>query len=382
MTCDYTVEAVCAAETGGLLPDTQILKIGAFQLELGGILQDVTVAYETRGQLDANRGNVVLVTHALTGDSHVAKVESGDPVKGWWDGLVGPGAGLDTREYFVICSNVLGGCRGTTGPSSSNPVTGHPYGSAFPVITVKDMVHLQKILMDHLQIRRLACVIGGSLGGMQALQWAVSYPTAVEKAIVIASPGRTSPQSIAYNEVQRQAVMADPNWRGGDYYGYEPPLRGLAIARMLGMITYHSPASMERKFGRKARRLPGEPDVRFEVEDYLHYHGEKLTMRFDPNSYVCLTRAMDLFDAGSGYPSYRHALERIHASVLVVGIRSDILYPTFQQRELARDLRVAGVRAAYRELDSPWGHDAFLIETWVLGAVIQEFLRAPVQRQL
>lgn len=389
-------EPVCAGEPvdGDAVDRRQFFTFARppreFGLVAGGALSPVTVAYETFGHLSPDRRNAVLVVHALTGDSHVTRGGEDDPVKGWWEGMVGHGKPVDTNRYFVICSNVLGGCRGTTGPSSIDPVKGRPYGTDFPLVTIRDMVRVQQELIRHLGVERLVTVIGGSMGGMQALVWALIYPELVRSAISIAAPGRASPQSIAYNEVQRQAIMADPCWQGGHYYDGPGPVRGLAIARMLGMITYNSNASMDRKFGRElvARDANGEgpqgftPEgrhpfhIHFEIENYLHYQGQKLVERYDANTYLYLTRAMDLFELGAGFPSVRHALRRIKGKVLVVGIDSDILYPVYQQKELVREMRASGVEAYYRELSSPWGHDAFLIEIEQLGGIVREFLGA------
>ncbi|MDI3280161.1 MAG: homoserine O-acetyltransferase [Bacillota bacterium] len=346
-------------------------------LDSGQKLGPITVAYETYGQLNAAGDNAILIAHALTGDSHVASHAPGER-EGWWEPLVGTGRAFDTSRYFVVCSNVLGGCQGTTGPSSPDPKTGRPWGMRFPVITIRDMVRVQRHLLDYLGVRRLAAVAGGSMGGLQVLEWAVTYPELVEKALVFAAPGRISPQAIAYNEVMRQAIMLDPAWQGGDYQPGQGPARGLAVARMLGMITYQSCESMNRKFGRAFRgRIPTDYfsfQGQFEVESYLHYQGQKLVRRFDANSYLYLTRAMDLFDLGLGRGGYEEALKHIQARTLVVGISSDILYPAALERELVEDLRRVGVEAEYVELQSPFGHDAFLIEFEQVGAIISDFL--------
>ncbi|SDF32556.1 homoserine O-acetyltransferase MetX [Sporolituus thermophilus] len=336
-------------------------------LTMGGTLTDVTVAYETYGTLSPNRDNVILVAHALTGDSHVAAHDDKDE-KGWWDALVGPGRPIDTNRFFVICSNVLGGCRGTTGPSSPDPATGRPYGMRFPAITIRDMVHVQKRLLEQLDIYRLALVIGGSMGGMQALEWGVTYPGFMDGIIAIAAPGYSSAQSIAYNKVAREAVMLDPAWRQGDYYGGAGPQIGLSIARALGMITYQSEPSMAAKFGRRMR------GGQFEVENYLDYQGISLVRRFDANSYLYLLRALDLHDLGAGYASYEAALARIEARVLIVGVSSDILYPAYQQQELVEVLRRLGKAARYAQIDSPHGHDGFLIDFDALSPVLSDFI--------
>lgn len=346
--------------------------------ESGGRLGPITVAYETYGT--SNGANAVLILHALTGDSHVAgRYRPEDPKPGWWDPLVGPGKAFDTERYFVVCSNVLGGCQGTTGPASLDPATGLPYGPDFPVITVRDMVQVQRALVERLGIRRLLAVAGGSLGGMQALEWAVQFPDQVAGSIPIAANARFHAQGIAFNEVQRRAILNDPAWQAGRYYPGPGPVAGLAVARMLGMITYRSLQSMEEQFGRQVRRggedAPWQDfDPHFSVETYLEHQGEALVRRFDANSYLYLSKAMDLHDVSRGFPSYEAALARIRARMLVVGIRSDLLFPPQQQRDLTQDLLRAGVDARYLEMDSPWGHDAFLVDHHLLAPTIRDFL--------
>lgn len=341
-------------------------------LESGRRFGPVDVAYETLGAYDPDafggKGNAILVCHALTGDSHVA---------GWWQGFVGPGLAIDTDRYFVICSNVLGGCQGTTGPGSTNPATGRPYGLRFPVVTPRDMVRVQRMLLERLGVRHPLAVVGGSLGGMQAIEWAVTYPDMVSGCIPIAADLQFHPQGIACNEVQRQAILNDPAFLGGDYYGTPGPVRGLATARMLGMITYRSDESMWMQFGR-ALRAPREHDfgVGFQVESYLHHQGDKLVRRFDANSYLYLSRAMDLHDVARGRGSLELACGRIRADVLVVAIRSDILFPPTQQLEMDRILRKAGVRSTLFEMDSAWGHDAFLVNLDLLAPPVSDFLDA------
>jgi len=348
----------------------------AFTLDSGRKISPVTLAYETYGRLNPTRDNVILVAHALTGDSHVV-AHTKDDRKGWWEGLVGPGRALDTNRYFIVCSNVLGGCRGSTGPSSINPATGREYAMDFPVITIRDMVRAQRRLLDFLGIRKLVAVIGGSMGGMQALEWAVAYPGLAGRILNIAAPARHSPQSIAYHEVGRQAIMRDPNWCRGNYYGQRPPEEGLSLARMVGMITYQSNESMELKFGRHLEDPTSSPfdfTSKFKVESYLWYQGECLVRRFDANSYLFLTRAMDLFDLGRGRGGLKRALKRIQSEVWVVGISSDILYPVEEMRELYALMRVQGVDAHYEELKSPFGHDAFLVETRQVEVLMKRFL--------
>lgn len=333
----------------------------------GGHLQEVIVAYETYGQLAEARDNVILVAHALTGDSHPAAHDQYDE-QGWWEPLIGPGRPLDTNRFYVICANVLGGCQGTTGPSSLDPATGKPFGMGFPEITIKDMVRVQKRLLEVLGIEHLAMVVGGSMGGMQAIQWAVDYPGFIDAVMVIAAPGYSAPQAIAYNRVGRQAVTLDPAWQNGDYYGGTGPKQGLAAARALGMITYQSEMSMAYKFGRRMR------GGQFEVENYLDYQGESIVKRFDANSYLYLLRALDLFDLSTGYSSYEAALARIDARVLVIGVSSDILYPPYQQEELAETMRRAGVRTDFAIIESPHGHDGFLIDFHLLRPIMAKFI--------
>ncbi len=350
-------------------------------LACGAALHGVTVAYETCGRLNTAGTNAVLICHALTGDAHAAGRYPDSTRAGWWDGLIGPGRAVDTDRYFVICSNVLGGCRGTTGPSTPTPTTGVPYGSAFPQVTVRDMVRLQARLLAALGVRQVAAVIGGSLGGMQVLEWITSYPGLVRGAVSIGSALAHPAQGIAYNLIGREAIMRDPAWQGGDYYGTgRTPDAGLALARMIGMITYQSAESMRRKFDR-ARVEPDpesyyDPDARFQVENYLHYQGDSLVQRFDANSYLVLSRAMDLHDVGHGRGGTAAALAGVHptARLLAIGIDSDILFPTGLQRQIVAAFRAAGRAARYAEIHSAWGHDAFLIEHAQLGGMVGDFL--------
>jgi len=356
-----------------------------FVLECGEKLSPITVAYETYGRLNPSGDNAILILHALTGSAHAAGRHKEDDRKpGWWDPMVGPGRPLDTDRYFVICSNVLGSCYGTTGPSSLNPITGKPYGLDFPVVTVRDMVRVQRVLLKALGVKRLVTAIGGSLGGMQALEWGVLYPELLSSLIVIAAPGRTSAMNIAFNTVQREAIYMDPAWQGGNYYGTPGPERGLALARMIGTITYKSDESWTFKFGRVMNGQPGDffrLGSRFEVENYLYYQGRKLVERFDANCYLYLTKAMDLHDVGRGFSSYEEALSRIKCPCLVIGISSDILYPPYQVKEIADIINKTGGRAVYKELVSPYGHDAFLIEFTKLGAMVAEFLKEIDERK-
>jgi homoserine O-acetyltransferase len=340
-------------------------------LQRGGQFGPVTLAYETWGTLNAERDNAILITHALTGSSHAYDEERPNDAKAaWWNPLIGPGRPFDTSRYFVICSNILGGCYGSTGPSSIDPRSGRPYGIHFPIVYIRDMVNAQRALIDHLGIRQLAMVAGGSIGGQQALEWAVTYPELVQKVAVVAATAALTAQAVAFSEVGRQAILADPRWQGGDYLAGEGPSVGLAIARMLAMITYQSEESMEMRFGRQpATRgiasTPGEPvelGGRFDVEDYLYYQGEALVRRFDANSYLYISRAMDLYDMSDGYPSIEAALRRLRSKALFIGIRSDFLFPAARVRWLAEQVRSLGGHATYVELDSPHGHDAFLKE--------------------
>jgi len=340
-------------------------------LQRGGQFGPVTVAYETWGKLNAEGDNAILITHALTGSSHAHDAERPDDTKvAWWNPLVGPGRFFDTSRYFVICSNILGSCYGSTGPSSIDPNTGRPYGMRFPVITIRDMVEAQRRLIDHLGVRQIAMVAGGSIGGQQALEWAVAYPELVQKVIVVAATAALTAQAIAFSEVGRQAILADPLWQGGDYSPGQGPNSGLSIARMLAMITYQSEESMELRFARQPARKQnvtapsGFTDLseRFDVEGYLYYQGESLVKRFDANSYLYISRAMDLYDVSEGYLSLEEALSRIRSKALFIGIRSDFLFPAARVRWLADQVRAAGGDAIYAELDSPHGHDAFLKE--------------------
>lgn len=339
-----------------------------FHLEGGGHLEGIDVAYETWGTLDDRGSNAVLVCHALTGDSHVAG-HSGDghPTAGWWDVLVGPGRTLDTDELFVVGVNVLGGCQGSTGPASVDPHTGGRYGSRFPVVSIRDMVRCQASLADGLGIRRWASVIGGSMGGMQAIEWAVMYPERVASLFLASTTTEASAQQIAWSHIGRMAVQADPRFRGGDYYDAEPgdgPHRGLAVARMAAMVTYRSDEVFSQRFGRTVlNQFDFSLDRTFDIEGYLDYQGLKLALRFDANSYLRLNRAMDLHDLGRGRGSTQAALARIRCPSVVTAIRSDGLYPPHQQRELHEGLVACGLASEFIEVDSPHGHDGFLIDT-------------------
>jgi homoserine O-acetyltransferase len=343
-------------------------------LESERILGPVTLAYETYGTLNRDKTNAILVAHALSGDAHAAGFYEGDSAPGWWDVMIGPGKAFDTERYFVICSNVIGGCKGSTGPSSENPRTGKPYGLDFPVITVADMVEAQRRLVDHLGIDRLLCVTGGSMGGMQALQWVASYGERVRSAIPIATALKHSPQQIAFDEVVRQSIMADPEWRQGDYYEHGQPEKGLAVARMIGHITFMSDQSMEEKFSRKLKNghYSFEFGADFEVEGYLRNRGDNFVRRFDANSYLYITKAMDYFDLSGGrlIPNGKPTQTRF----LVISFKSDWLYPSHQSQEIVRALKMKQADATYCELPSTYGHDAFLLEVEEQTTLIQHFL--------
>jgi homoserine O-acetyltransferase len=348
-----------------------------FILESGEKLSPVTLAYETHGTLNSDKSNAILILHALSGNAHVAGFHEGDQDPGWWDNMIGSGKAFDTDKYFVICSNVIGGCQGSTGPSSNNPKTNNPYGLDFPLITIKDMVEAQSRLVSSLGISKLLCVAGGSMGGMQVLQWTVSFPEMVQTAIPIATSARHSPQQIAFNEVGRQAIMADPAWKDGNYYGHAAPSRGLAVARMIGHITYMSDASMAEKFGRRVKeeRTGKKFSPDFEVEGYLQYRGDNFVKRFDANSYLYITKAIDRFDLTNGA-----GLEKVFKSAsgikfLVIAFKSDWLYPAYQSKEIVRACKQAQIDVSYCELNSTYGHDAFLVEVEEQEHFIKNFLR-------
>lgn len=337
-------------------------------------LGPITLAYETYGKLNRDKSNAILVCHALSGDAHAAGVHEGQDNPGWWNDMIGPGKAFDTDRYFVICSNVVGGCKGSTGPGSINPVTGRPYALDFPFITISDMVNAQKHLIDSLGIKQLLSVAGGSMGGMQTLQWVASYPDFIRSAIPVATTLKHSPQQIAFNEVARQSIMADPTWRDGNYYEYGQPERGLAVARMIGHITFMSDQSMEEKFSRRLKkgRLNFNFDPEFEVEGYLHYRGANFVKRFDANSYIYLTKALDYFDLSSG-KLIQHG-KRLNTRIMVISFKSDWLYPSSQSQAIVRLLKQRHVNATYCELNSTYGHDAFLVEIDEETTLIKHFL--------
>lgn len=356
------------------------------ELESGEVLARVTIAYETYGELDRERQNAILVLHALSGDAHAAGYYPGEERPGWWETMIGPGKAFDTDRYFVICSNVIGGCKGSTGPSSIAPETGRPYGVDFPSVSVGDMVRAQKLLVDHLRIERLLCVAGGSMGGMQALQWAVSYPESVASCVAIAATQKHSPMQIAFNEVGRQAIMADPKWNNGDYYGTDPPDNGLAVARMIGHITYLSDEAMHEKFGRRFRdkaALAYDLSQDFEVASYLRYQGEMFTRRFDANTYLYVTKALDYFDLTGGKGVLTETFRDLPQDMrfLVVAFSSDWLYPPYQSKEIVRALKGNNIDCSYVEMKLSFGHDAFLLQNKGLSRMVWSFVDTTATRR-
>lgn len=346
----------------------------------GQELGPITVAYETYGQLNADASNAIFVCHALTGDAHAAGVHAvGDRKAGWWDGFIGPGKGLDTDRYFVICANVLGGCQGTTGPGSVDKATGRRFCLNFPFLTIRDIVTVHSELVRQLGVRRLLAVVGGSLGGMQVLEWAVRFPDQVRAAIVLASAPKLSAQGIAFNAVGRRAIYADPGFANGDYYESEGPRYGLALARMVAHITYLSEDSIELKFGRRLQdsdqfAFNMQKETEFQIESYLHYQGKRFVQRFDANSYLYLTRMMDYFDLSEGCTSLAEALSGVQARFLVASYDTDWLFPTSQSRELVSALLKVRRHVSFVELRCPFGHDSFLIDLEPLAALVSPFL--------
>ena len=353
-------------------------------LDSGARIEHLEVAYNTYGALNEARSNAVLICHALTLDQHVASIHPTTGKSGWWTKMVGPGLPLDPARYFIICANVVGGCMGTTGPSSTNPATGKPWGLAFPVITIADMVRAQAMLVEALGIETLFSVIGGSMGGMQVLQWAADYPERLFSAVMIASAARHTAQNIAFHEVGRQAIMADPDWRGGDYasLGVRPE-KGLAVARMAAHITYLSETALQRKFGRELQRdgLSWGFDADFQVESYLRHQGTSFVDRFDANSYLYITRAMDYFDLAAAHDGVlANAFTRARdVRFCVLSFTSDWLYPTAENRHVVRSLLAAGARASFVEIESDKGHDAFLLDEPVMASVLTGFLESTGQ---
>lgn len=368
---------------------TQFAEFEGLTLESGHFLGPVRVAYETYGTLSLEKDNAVLILHALSGDAHAAGVDANGRI-GWWDAMIGPGKGIDTNKYFVICSNCLGGCKGTTGPPSINPATGKPYGRSFPLITIGDMVNVQALLVEHLGIETLHNVIGGSMGGMQALEWAVRHPQKVKSAVVIAATARLSPQGIAFNWVGRNAIYSDParacpETESG--HVYQKMGRGLAVARMIGHITYLSEDTMEAKFGRKLRLKDvdgysyslgehGTESGEFEVESYLEHQGSSFMRRFDEDSYVIITKAIDYFDLEGTYGSLVKAFKAITAKMLVLSFNSDWLYPTAMSLAIVRAMQAEKKHVSFVELDLPYGHDSFLVSAGIptMTRIIRGFL--------
>ncbi len=393
--------------SAGVVP-AHVVELSDVLLASGPVLPRIRVTYETCGTLASERDNAILVCHALSGDAHVAgwreadaraagwtpehghtwspdASATGDPdaapsssIKpGWWDAFVGPGKTIDTDKYFVICANVLGGCSGTTGPSDINPETGKPWGLAFPVVTIEDMVDVQARLLDHLGVDTLLAVVGGSMGGMQALSWARRYPHRVRSCVAIATTWRLAAQAIAFNEVGRTAILGDPAFKFGDYYDTGVPRHGLAVARMIGHITYLSDESMHEKFGRRLRNRDDHAFdfvTEFEVESYLAYQGKRFTERFDANTYLFMTKAMDYFDLSEGADSLTDALEGTPVRFLVLSFSSDWLFPTYEGRELVDALRAVDAEVSFAEVTSPYGHDAFLLEPEQQHAFVEPFL--------
>ena len=353
-------------------------------LDSGKTLQQVTIAYETWGQLNSDKSNAILLCHAWTGDSHAAgSAQDGQPTPGWWDGLVGSGCAIDTDKYFVVCTNSLGGCQGSTGPASPHPLDGKPYGSRFPVITVRDMVRAQVRVSDLLGIDVWHSVIGGSMGGMQVLEWGITFPHRVRTLVPIATCLQATAQQIAWGAIGRRSIRLDPKWRGGDYYDAaigDGPWQGLAIARMVAQVTFRSDNVFTDRFGRELADTDADYNGlglwdKFEVENYLDHHGDKLIRRFDTNSYLIIGKAMDLHDVARGRGSLQTAASRITAPVLSMGISSDILYPTYQQKQIREIISESGGSCEYVEIDSPHGHDAFLINLDQVGKPLIEFLQ-------
>jgi len=381
--------------------ETQFLDLATpLDLDCGRTLHPFRIAYETYGTLSPAHDNVILVCHALSGDAHAAGYAATPPPEstrdgfaaeerdgnagrglGWWDGMIGPGKAFDTDRFFVVSTNLLGGCRGTTGPSSTNPATGRAYGSDFPVITVADMVRAERAFLDELGIRRLAAIAGGSLGGMQALEWAVSYPDRVDAIVVIASTHALQPQGVAWNAIARNAIMADPDWQGGHYHGTgRAPTAGMGVARMVGHITYLSATSLNDKFG---RRLQFADDIRyrltdpeFEVESYLRHQADTFVKRFDANTYLYTSRALSYFDLARQHGGGRlaHAVRNVSARTLLIAFSSDWLYPPAGSEELAAALSASGKKVELHVIDAPYGHDCFLLEEARQTPMIQQFL--------
>jgi homoserine O-acetyltransferase len=356
----------------GLVTPQVLNFVTPLKLQSGASIADYNLVVETYGQLNAQKSNAILICHALNASHHVAGTSASDPNDvGWWDNMVGPGKPVDTNQFFVIGVNNLGSCFGSTGPMSSNPATGKPYGASFPVVTVEDWVNAQARVADHFQIEKFAAVMGGSLGGMQAMAWSMMYPDRIGHCIVIASTPKLSAQNIAFNEVARSAILSDPDFHGGDYYAHDvKPRRGLRVARMIGHITYLSDDDMAEKFGRELRRADGASDeynfnfdVEFEVESYLRYQGEKFADYFDANTYLLITRALDYFDPAKSFANnLSAAMKNIAAKFLVVSFTTDWRFAPERSREIVKALLDNKLDVTYGEIDAPHGHDAFLLE--------------------
>lgn len=352
-------------------------------LSSGEKLGPITIAYETYGTLNSDKSNAVLIFHALTGDAHAAGFHKGDKKPGWWDNMIGPNKAFDTEKYFVICSNVIGSCRGSTGPSSINPKTQKPFGLSFPIVTINDMVAAQKKLIDHLGIKKLLSIAGGSMGGMQALSWSVLFPESISSAVIIATNTIHTPQQIAFHEVARQAIKADPDWQNGDYYGRSIPARGLAVARMMGHITYMSDKSMQEKFGRKLQnkeKLGYDFSSDFEIENYLKYRGDSFVQRFDANSWLYLSKALDYFDLSEG-EKLSDVFSGSLLKFLVISFTSDWLYPSYQTKKIVKALKVNEIDVSNIEIDASYGHDSFLVETEDQSRLIEHFLKRVTKEQ-
>lgn len=371
-------ESVGIVETQYYSPSEDII------LESRESIADITIAYETYGKLNKEKSNAIMICHALSGDAHAAGWHEEDSKPGWWDLIIGPGKCLDTEKYFIICSNVLGGCKGTTGPSTINKEANKPYGLDFPIITIKDMVNVQKKLVDQLDIKQLFAVIGGSMGGMQVLEWCISYPEMVRMAIPIATSAYSSSQQIAFNEVGRRAIMSDPSWNKGEYYNLEFPDDGLSLARMIAHITYLSNESMYEKFGRRLQdkeEYGFDFSIDFQVESYLHYQGSSFTKKFDANSYLYITKAIDYFDLNLN-GSLAETFKNIKTKFLIISVDSDWLYPPSQSKEILMALSANEVDVNYCEIKSSFGHDAFLIEGGQLNYIIGNFLSDTLVRDV
>jgi homoserine O-acetyltransferase len=380
---DSTVTASGAAAPAageiGLVEPHDFHHRAPFTFDSGQTLPGFTLRYETYGQLNAAGDNTIVICHALSGDHHCAGLHPGDRKPGWWNNLIGPGKAVDTRRFFVVCANVLGGCVGSTGPSSINPETSRPYGVSFPFVTIRDMVRSQRLLLDHLGVKSLYAAIGGSMGGMQVLQWGIEVPAYTRRLLAMATTARESAQAIGFNVVGRQAIMQDPSWNRGDYPKDGGPRVGLTIARMMAHITYHSDTSMDRKFGRKQAEVANTDATtlglkRFAVESYLDHQGRSFINRFDANSYLYITHALDSFDLADDHGSLESAFQDVQAETLVIGFTSDWLFPPDQNRAIALALLRAGKRASYAELSMDLGHDSFLLESPQLYDLVRGFL--------